>query len=48
MDLRAFRQLARDKSIDEATKLRGGDLRYFDNQGKVARRRRRRRCPRRS
>jgi peptidyl-prolyl cis-trans isomerase C len=35
MDLRAFRQLARDKSIDEGSKLRGGDLRYFDAQGKV-------------
>jgi len=34
-DLRAFRQLARDKSIDEATKTRGGDLRYFDASGKV-------------
>jgi peptidyl-prolyl cis-trans isomerase C len=33
-DLRVFRQLARDKSIDEATKLRGGDLRYFDQSGK--------------
>lgn len=33
-DLRAFRQLARDKSIDDATKLRGGDLRYFDQSGK--------------
>jgi peptidyl-prolyl cis-trans isomerase C len=35
MDLRAFRQLARDKSMDEASKLRGGDLRYFDHQGKA-------------
>jgi peptidyl-prolyl cis-trans isomerase C len=35
MDLRAFRQLARDKSLDQATKLSGGDLRYFDAQGKV-------------
>ena len=34
-DLRAFRQLARDKSIDEATKMRGGDLRYFDQTGKA-------------
>jgi peptidyl-prolyl cis-trans isomerase C len=33
-DLRVFRQLARDKSIDEATKMRGGDLRYFDQSGK--------------
>ena len=35
MDLRGFRQLARDKSTDETTKLRGGDLRYFDKDGKV-------------
>jgi parvulin-like peptidyl-prolyl isomerase len=35
-DLRAFRELARTKSIDEENKLRGGDLRYFDNKGKVA------------
>lgn len=35
MDLRAFRQLARDKSIDEASKLRGGDLRYFDVKGRA-------------
>lgn len=35
MDLRAYRQLARDKSTDQATKLSGGDLRYFDVQGKV-------------
>jgi parvulin-like peptidyl-prolyl isomerase len=35
MDLRAFRQAARDKSIDEASKLRGGDLRYFDDKGKA-------------
>jgi hypothetical protein len=34
MDLRAFRQLARDKSIEQATKLSGGDLRYFDEHGK--------------
>jgi peptidyl-prolyl cis-trans isomerase C len=34
-DLREFRQLARDKSIDEATKMRGGDLRYFDQSGKA-------------
>ena len=34
-DLRVFRQLARDKSIDEATKMRGGDLRYFDQTGKA-------------
>jgi peptidyl-prolyl cis-trans isomerase C len=35
MDLHAFRQLAREKSIDQATKQSGGDLRYFDAQGKV-------------
>jgi hypothetical protein len=35
MDLRAFRQLARDKSIDDVTKMRGGDLRYFDAEGKI-------------
>jgi peptidyl-prolyl cis-trans isomerase C len=35
MDLREFRQLARDKSIDDVTKMRGGDLRYFDSHGKV-------------
>lgn len=35
MDVRAFRQLARDKSIDQATKAQGGDLHYFDQQGNV-------------
>ena len=34
-DLRTFRSLAREKSIDEATKLRGGDLQYFDPKGKA-------------
>ncbi len=34
-DLRTFRALAREKSIDEATKLRGGDLQYFDPKGKA-------------
>ncbi len=34
-DMRAFRELVRQKSVDEATKLRGGDLRYFDEQGKL-------------
>lgn len=34
-DLRTFHQLARDKSIDEATKTRGGDLRFFDATGKL-------------
>lgn len=28
-DARAFRDLAREKSVDTETKLRGGDLRYF-------------------
>ncbi|MBN1655492.1 MAG: peptidyl-prolyl cis-trans isomerase [Deltaproteobacteria bacterium] len=32
-DLRAFRDLARKHSVDEQTKLRGGDLRYFDKKG---------------
>lgn len=35
MDVRAFRDLARGKSRDEATRMRGGDLRYFDAQGKT-------------
>jgi peptidyl-prolyl cis-trans isomerase C len=35
MDVRAFRQLARDKSIDEASKTQGGDLHYFDEKGNV-------------
>jgi len=34
-DLRTFRSMARDKSIDQATKLRGGDLQYFDPKGKA-------------
>jgi peptidyl-prolyl cis-trans isomerase C len=34
-DLRAFRALAREHSLDEATKLRGGDLQYFDPKGKA-------------
>jgi peptidyl-prolyl cis-trans isomerase C len=34
-DLREFRQLAREKTADEATKLRGGDLRYFDSDGRL-------------
>ncbi len=29
LDVRGFRQLARQKSLDESTKLQGGDLRYF-------------------
>ena len=34
-DLRNFRQLATEKSQDELTKKRGGDLRYFSIDGKV-------------
>lgn len=34
-DLRTFHQLARDKSIDEASKMRGGDTRFFDATGKL-------------
>src|SRR5690349_22595107 len=34
-DLRAFRTLARERSIDAATKTRGGDLQYFDPKGKA-------------
>jgi len=33
-DARAFRQAARDRSVDTETKLRGGDLRYFTNEGR--------------
>ncbi len=32
-DARAFRQAAREHSVDTETKLRGGDLRYFTRQG---------------
>jgi peptidyl-prolyl cis-trans isomerase C len=35
-DLRAFREIVRKSSIDEQTKMRGGDLRYFDKNGKVS------------
>lgn len=33
-DMRAFRELVRNKSTDETTKQRGGDLRYFDVSGR--------------
>jgi peptidyl-prolyl cis-trans isomerase C len=33
-DLAAFRELAREHSIDQETRLRGGDLFYFDAEGK--------------
>lgn len=33
--LSEFRSRARDKSLDEATKNRGGDLRYFDEEGRL-------------
>ncbi len=33
-DLAAFRKAAREKSLDEETRLRGGDLRFFTRQGK--------------
>jgi peptidyl-prolyl cis-trans isomerase C len=33
-DNAAFRQAARDHSLDSETKLRGGDLRYFDREGR--------------
>jgi peptidyl-prolyl cis-trans isomerase C len=33
-DMRSFRELARLRSLDEVSKLRGGDLRYFDAKGK--------------
>lgn len=33
-DVRSFRELARLRSMDGASKLRGGDLRYFDAKGK--------------
>jgi peptidyl-prolyl cis-trans isomerase C len=34
-DMRTFRELARNKSLDQESKLRGGDLRYFDAKGRV-------------
>lgn len=33
-DARGFRQLAREHSIDNETKMRGGDLRYFTREGR--------------
>ncbi|MBX3275466.1 MAG: peptidyl-prolyl cis-trans isomerase [Sandaracinaceae bacterium] len=33
-DTRAFRELAREHSTDPETRLRGGDLRYFDREGR--------------
>ncbi len=33
-DARAFRELAREHSLDPETRLRGGDLRYFDHEGR--------------
>jgi peptidyl-prolyl cis-trans isomerase C len=32
-DAREFRIIARDESVDPETRLRGGDLRYFDREG---------------
>lgn len=32
-DMRAFRELVRDKSVDATSKQRGGDLHYFDASG---------------
>jgi parvulin-like peptidyl-prolyl isomerase len=34
-DLRAFRELVRSESIDQSTKQRGGDLSYFDANGRL-------------
>lgn len=38
-DAREFRRLAREHSVDPETRLRGGDLRYFDDQGAARNRR---------
>lgn len=35
LDAGRFRQAAQERSIDEETKLRGGDLRYFDAEGRA-------------
>ncbi|MGF1465062.1 MAG: peptidylprolyl isomerase [Sandaracinaceae bacterium] len=34
-DARTFRQLARDHSLDPESRLRDGDLRYFDERGRL-------------
>ncbi|MEM6960360.1 MAG: peptidylprolyl isomerase [Myxococcota bacterium] len=34
LDLRGFRSRARERSIDQETRLRGGDLRYFSRDGR--------------
>jgi peptidyl-prolyl cis-trans isomerase C len=33
-DLKEFRQIARERSLDQSTKMRAGDLGFFDKQGK--------------
>lgn len=38
-DAREFRRLAREHSLDPETRLRGGDLRYFDEDGAARNRR---------
>lgn len=38
-DAREFRRLAREHSVDPETRLRGGDLRYFDEEGGARNRR---------
>jgi len=35
-DLRAFRELVRSESVDQTNKQRGGDLSYFDSEGRLA------------
>ncbi len=34
-DARGFRQLVTDHSVDAETRMRGGDLRYFDSEGQT-------------